>query len=256
MLAIFFAMIFWEKGGEYLFLILSTLTVFGVSWDICSMLKQNNISVFRLPVSLAAASCLLSGKPAFALLAILLFVFSLWGGILFAGNKSGYLKSALASIGVTALVLFTFVPLLIVYTHGSMLFMFLVLVTKAMDTGGYIFGMLSARLPGGNHKIVPSISPKKSWEGFFGGLLFSVGTAMAFYWCGALKNIDNVFFFILSGLLLGIGSFAGDLTESAVKRCCNIKDSGNYIPGMGGAFDVLDSFIYNGAIFAAMLIFV
>ena len=56
--------------------------------------------------------------------------------------------------------------------------------------------------------------------------------------------------------ILALGSFFGDLTESALKRAADIKDSGSYIPGMGGIFDVLDSFIYNGWIFAALLPFV
>ena len=49
--------------------------------------------------------------------------------------------------------------------------------------------------------------------------------------------------------MLGLGSFAGDLTESALKRTAGVKDSGHIIPGMGGVFDVLDSFIYNGMLF-------
>jgi len=55
--------------------------------------------------------------------------------------------------------------------------------------------------------------------------------------------------YIIAAVLLSLGSFFGDLTESAVKRLCNIKDSGSFVPGMGGAFDVLDSFIYNGMLF-------
>jgi len=127
--------------------------------------------------------------------------------------------------------------------------LFLIAVSKSMDTGGYIFGMLSSKLPGGNHKIAPSVSPKKSWEGFFGGLILTVIAALMFHWLGNVK----ILFCIVSGVVLGIGSFFGDLTESALKRRCNIKDSGNYIPGMGGALDVLDSFIYNGILLAFLI---
>ena len=55
-----------------------------------------------------------------------------------------------------------------------------------------------------------------------------------------------------AGVVLAVGSFFGDLTESALKRRCGIKDSGNYIPGMGGALDILDSFIYNGVLLIIM----
>ena len=60
---------------------------------------------------------------------------------------------------------------------------------------------------------------------------------------------------IISSLVLSLGSFAGDLSESALKREADIKDSANWIPGRGGIFDVLDSFIYNGIIFLVFLAF-
>ena len=123
---------------------------------------------------------------------------------------------------------------------------FLCLVTKATDTGGYIVGTLTSKLPGGNHKIAPKVSPKKSWEGLIGGMLLSIAVSLAFYY--AVPRAPFVWY-ILAAAVLSLGSFFGDLTESAVKRLCNIKDSGSFVPGMGGAFDVLDSFIYNGILF-------
>ena len=136
-------------------------------------------------------------------------------------------------------------------SEGLNALLFLVAVSKAMDTGGYIFGMLAGTfLPGGSHKVAPSISPKKSWEGVAGGLIFSVLAACCFHWWGGL----NLAWCITSGVVLGLGSFCGDLTESAVKRRCGVKDSGSYIPGMGGAFDVLDSFIYNGVLLVILVV--
>ena len=129
--------------------------------------------------------------------------------------------------------------------------LFLIAVSKTMDTGGYIFGMLSGKfLPGGNHKIAPSVSPKKSWAGFPGGLVLTVLVACCFHWWGDLK----IWWCITAGVVLALGSFFGDLTESALKRRCDVKDSGNYIPGMGGALDVLDSFIYNGALLVILTV--
>ena len=108
-------------------------------------------------------------------------------------------------------------------------------------------------MPGGNHKIAPTISPKKSWEGFFGGILLALAVAAAFipYFSTAIP-----WWKVLAlAPILALGSFFGDLTESALKRAADIKDSGNYIPGMGGIFDVLDSFIYNGWLFYLLLSF-
>ena len=62
--------------------------------------------------------------------------------------------------------------------------------------------------------------------------------------------------YLVAGIVLGIGSLAGDLTESALKRACGVKDSGALIPGMGGIFDVVDSFIYNGFLFFLLAAFV
>ncbi|MCQ2352223.1 MAG: phosphatidate cytidylyltransferase [Victivallaceae bacterium] len=122
--------------------------------------------------------------------------------------------------------------------------LYLMLTAKAMDTGGYVFGMISNKLmPGGNHKIAPSISPKKSWEGFFGGMAFSIAVSMIFWRC--LGNFAW-YFYLAGGVLLALLSFAGDLTESALKRRAGVKDSAQWIPGMGGVLDVLDSFLYIG----------
>ena len=65
-----------------------------------------------------------------------------------------------------------------------------------------------------------------------------------------MQNLGtSLSWYVAAGILLAIGSLAGDLTESALKRACDVKDSGHIIPGMGGVFDVMDSFIYNGVIF-------
>ena len=131
--------------------------------------------------------------------------------------------------------------------------LFLICSTKLMDTGGYIFGMLSNKLmKGGNHKIAPSISPKKSWEGFIGGLLLSLASGAVFYFLFSDQTLR--WYLIVSGIM-GVGSFFGDLTESALKRMAQVKDSGSYIPGMGGALDVVDSFLYNSMLMAAISLF-
>ena len=152
-------------------------------------------------------------------------------------------------VGSFGVILALGVPLVLVLNlyyydfNGVSLLLYVILVTKSMDTGGYIFGMTSARLlPGGNHKIAPSISPNKSWEGVAGGMLMSVGVSLIFCKCynGSLTT------YIIHGVILSLLSLAGDLTESSLKRSAGVKDSANWIPGMGGIFDVFDSFLYVG----------
>jgi phosphatidate cytidylyltransferase len=135
---------------------------------------------------------------------------------------------------------------------GRYLLLFMVLVTKSGDIGAYCTGTLSNKiLKGKNHKIVPRISPKKSWEGTIGGLIVSVIVAFS------LRNIlpidSNLVFIISAGVLLFIGGFCGDLMESTLKRITGVKDSGNSIPGMGGVLDFLDSLILNAPLFYLLI---
>lgn len=176
-----------------------------------------------------------------------------WIVILFKNEKM--FRRIVGSFGV---ILALGVPLVLVLNlyyydfNGVSLLLYVILVTKSMDTGGYIFGMLSAKLlPGGNHKIAPNLSPKKSWEGFAGGLALCIAVSLLFF----RFNGGNITHYIVFAVILGVCSFYGDITESGLKRVCGVKDSGNWIPGMGGAFDVLDSFIYVGIVCTLLMIY-
>ena len=100
------------------------------------------------------------------------------------------------------------------------------------DTGAYCFGSLF-----GKNRLFPSISPKKSWEGFFGGLFVAVG-------CSQLLAMDaslNRWEWLGLSLVVVIFGTWGDLVESLLKRQLSIKDSGNILPGHGGMLDRFDS---------------
>lgn len=200
------------------------------------------------------------------LLPLVLLLFGGWLSLLWSGDRL-FVKKFICSCGIFLFLSIPFLMLLNVYfsddsgggtdgvSAGAINFLFLTLVTKSMDTGGYVAGMLTDKLMnGGNHKLVPALSPKKSVEGTAGGILLSMATASVLFAVGWVPDGTGVIWCVLSGLFLGIGSLAGDLTESALKRACGVKDSANLIPGMGGVFDVLDSFIYNGFIFEILLI--
>ncbi|NOY82677.1 MAG: phosphatidate cytidylyltransferase [Kiritimatiellaeota bacterium] len=137
---------------------------------------------------------------------------------------------------------------------GRLLVIFLIAVTKLGDVGAYTLGTWSARLPGGNHKIVPMLSPKKSWEGFIAGMVFSVITAVLFVALGRdafqVRGVPVLGYptAIFLGVLLAILGFVGDIAESALKRAAGSKNSGR-IPGLGGVLDVLDSLIFTAPAF-------
>lgn len=137
---------------------------------------------------------------------------------------------------------------------GPTLFLFVILVTKCGDIGGYVVGSLTARRAGGNHQLIPKISPKKSWEGLGGGLALSVIAAVAIMLIlghdltirgptGVTRTLLSVPLAIIFGVVLMLVGLAGDLVESVLKRAAEAKDAGAVVPGMGGVFDVLDSLL-------------
>lgn len=115
------------------------------------------------------------------------------------------------------------------------------------DTGAYCVGSLTAKRPKGNHKMTPHISPKKSWEGLFGGIVFAFLAAVILYYYGWFDEVSASG----AGLLVALG-FAfiasvfgtfGDLMESLFKRSIGVKDSGHFLPGHGGVLDRFDSIL-------------
>ena len=124
---------------------------------------------------------------------------------------------------------------------GRWLIFFGVLVVKVSDIGAYFVGSTLGR-----HKLCPHISPKKTWEGFVGGIVASLVASLA-WWQLAHGRIGALEFTlphaVVLGLLLPVMGLFGDLAESVLKRAANFKDSANYIQGMGGILDVLDSLL-------------
>lgn len=156
-------------------------------------------------------------------------------------------SQVLAGIAITLLGIlyiswfFSFMLRLKYLPNGTYLVSFLLLVTKAGDIGAYFIGSLIGR-----HNLIPRISPKKTIEGTLGGFLVSIATA--FLAKGLLPNPSFIDLIIL-GILLGILSQIGDLSESLIKRDCQIKDSATYLPGLGGVLDVIDSLLFTTPIF-------
>ncbi len=119
---------------------------------------------------------------------------------------------------------------------------YLLAVTKAADIGAYLIGSFF-----GKHPLIPHISPKKSMEGLFGGLLASILTSVVM---GPYLPLSfHVFHLLVLGLLIGAVGQIGDLSESMMKRFCGAKDSGSLLPGMGGVLDMVDSILFTAPIF-------
>ncbi|MEM9828509.1 MAG: phosphatidate cytidylyltransferase, partial [Planctomycetota bacterium] len=126
----------------------------------------------------------------------------------------------------------------------------MIAVTKSGDTGAYFTGRALGR-----HKLIPKLSPGKTWEGAVGGVVFATLVA---WLClrflmpdqssanaqPSIEFLSHPFYgALVLGPVLAVAGMLGDLAESMVKRECGAKDSGHWLPGMGGVWDVTDSLI-------------
>src|SRR6267143_3403903 len=123
---------------------------------------------------------------------------------------------------------------------GQFYCLYLIAVTKFSDMGAYLTGSAIGR-----HLMVPHISARKTWEGFFGALGFALLASLMLFnlMPGRLSMLSWTHATVL-GLLLGFAAVIGDLAESIVKRSTGVKDSGNLLPGIGGALDLVDSLLF------------
>ena len=153
--------------------------------------------------------------------------------------------------GVYAVVFFGFVLRLMYFRStgqgmtGMHLALFAIMVTKFSDMGAYVVGVLFGR-----HKMIPHISPAKSWEGLVGAFLGSF-TAAAVLMAIMPEKLAPLTWThaLLIAPVLCVVAVVGDLAESVLKRCTAIKDSGHTLPGIGGILDLTDSLIFTAPVF-------
>jgi phosphatidate cytidylyltransferase len=150
---------------------------------------------------------------------------------------AGYVRDVAASLLIIAYVplLGSFAALMLAEGQGTLRVVTFLLIVVMSDTGGYVAGVLF-----GKHPMAPKISPKKSWEGVAGSLLFATVAGI----CMAILVLHVPFWvgIILSVGLVAVGS-CGDLIESMIKRDLGIKDMSSFLPGHGGVMDRLDSLL-------------
>ncbi len=127
------------------------------------------------------------------------------------------------------------------HINGQFYVLYFILVTKFSDMGAYVVGSMLGR-----HKMIPRISPGKTWEGFGGAILFSTGSSLLFAQLARshLSGMNWVHALVL-GVVLSAAAVLGDLIESLFKREAGVKDSGQLFPGIGGILDLMDSLLFN-----------
>ena len=153
-------------------------------------------------------------------------------------SQKDFIKRSTSAVFITfyLAVLCGFILLLANHPDGALRILALVVLIACNDTFAYIAGVLL-----GKHKLAPSISPKKSWEGLIGGAIASiVGGSLIFHYLFEVNWIVGA----AIGVMTVITATCGDLIESAIKRDLAIKDMSNLLPGHGGIMDRLDSALF------------
>ena len=213
----------------------------------------------RLNVYSAVMAVLVTMVSQYAAYSIFFFIILLYWMLLFSEVLLSSGKIPIAEIGC-CLISGLIIPLLLsalVRIRGgqnSNNVMFIPFIMAFFsDTGAYFIGVFF-----GKHKMCPNISPKKSWEGFVGGIVVAI-LGMVVY-CLIVDNFFgysvNYVLAVIFGLVGSIGSVVGDLTMSVIKRQAGIKDYGKLIPGHGGILDRFDSVIITAPLTEALMILI
>ena len=269
LLAIFSCIIFGTPlVSKIAFLIFGGFLSFFVPYETCNMLEKSERPVFitltstLISVVFLAIYCFFYFENQISLsvlflAAMLLFALP-WILLLFIIGKEGGLERIFNSFALCTLFIPAFILIEYIYfEYGPKVFLFFVIGTKIGDIGAYVVGSLSNKLQkGGNHKMIPSISPGKSWEGATGGMLASIAFAVSLFKWAFPELSYGVWLPVVMGIILFIFGAAGDLAESCIKRVCGVKDSGHTLPGIGGVFDLVDSLLLNSVIFSIFLYFI
>ena len=260
----------------WFFTVLCSLLGFGAAWECCDMLNgPTKFGALKWFVSLALVAVVLFPLvqrrymlfwPGISF-DMVLFALLFWMMVL-SSNKNPEALRAVLNITAVFFLFSTALKLIsgIYYTYNvpgkvPATFLLFILGTKSGDIGAYLVGSLcNAVSHGKNHKLVPSISPAKSWEGLAGGLVLCVAVCLSLYAIFSGGKYGEQWWegfgygkMAVIGVILFFGGMVGDLAESSLKRTCQVKDSGHFLPGIGGLFDLVDSLIVNSFVFYIIL---
>ena len=250
------------SGHEFLFYAL--ICVFGLIalWEFYSMLDHRDLPNFKITGMICGAVMLVgsfyyfakmgpAGSYDFELAVLLFFLLTVFGRQMFARLRQDEPLQTMAYtlFGLLyVLWLFNFTTKILYLTPrasngvvtGQFYVLYLIAVTKFSDMGAYLTGSLIGR-----HLMTPHISARKTWEGFCGALVFALLCSLLLFKLmpDHLSMLTWTHATVL-GLLLGFAAVIGDLAESIIKRSTDVKDSGNFLPGIGGALDLIDSLLF------------
>ena len=256
------ALIIAFSGYELAFQLLSSMFGLVALWEFYRMLDHKGLPNFKVTGMICGVLMLAgsfyyfrkmgpAGSYDFEVAVLLFFLLTVFGRQMFARLREDEPLQTMAYtlFGLLyVLWLFNFITKIVYLlprsstgaVTGQFYCLYLIVVTKFSDMGAYLVGSAVGR-----HQMIPHISPKKTWEGFFGALGLSLLASLALFALmpGHLSMLTWTHATLL-GLLLGFAAVIGDLAESIIKRSTGVKDSGNFLPGIGGALDLIDSLLF------------
>ena len=191
-----------------------------------------------LTTALLLGSALIEGWTYLLTMAVLASFFLLRGVLaLYDRSENPFRAAAWSAMSVLYLGLPLVCLLWLYAAAGKFVVLTMFILIWLNDTGAYCTGSLF-----GKHKMFPRLSPKKSWEGFAGGLLFCLAASVVAWKCGIYDF--SLIEWLGLGVVACVFSTWGDLFESLLKRNAGVKDSGKIIPGHGGILDRIDSLLF------------
>ncbi|GAB3560098.1 phosphatidate cytidylyltransferase [Spelaeicoccus albus] len=208
-------------------------------WEFGTALHRTGVAVPRLPLVVGGALIVIAtyfgGQEAqwltFALAAGAVLLWCVLDRSPGPIVQAGLGVFALGYIGLLA----SFATLMVAHFDGSRQVIVFLAMVVANDVGGYVLGVLI-----GKHPIAPSVSPKKSWEGFLGSAVLAVAVGI---WLIVWLLDGPVWTGVVFGIVIAIIATLGDFSESMIKRDLDLKDMGTLLPGHGGVMDRLDSIL-------------
>ncbi|HHW56581.1 MAG TPA: phosphatidate cytidylyltransferase [Clostridia bacterium] len=225
------------KGGTLLTIALVLISILGLNefYNATKNIGVRPVKIFGYiaTIVLYFLDGKIAGLDILVLIGMMLF-------FLFLTNKKYNLKDyALTLMGIIYIpLLFMYIQKLRELPEGMYIVWFVFVVSWMTDTFAYFTGKFL-----GNHKLAPTLSPKKTIEGSIGGIIGSLISSFIFVWLFPQTNV-SLYVAILIGLFGSIIAQCGDLIASFIKRNCYIKDFGNTIPGHGGILDRFDSILF------------
>ena len=217
------------------------------------LVKHWRLNVYSAVMAFGVSVWSYFGSPyEWAVLAVLVYMLILFGELM-AGKLQLKMETVALCLlsGLIMPFFFTALIRILIQPSGKYLLFIPFLMAFLSDTGAYFVGISI-----GKHKMAPIVSPKKSWEGFFGGLLTAVAGMLLFAWLMERFGMFRVNYLlaVAYGLLGSLCAVMGDLSMSVIKRQVGIKDYGNLIPGHGGILDRFDSVMITAPLTEALLL--